>query len=105
MRRHDERMQPPQVLAIAAAVMLAVGCSTVERSRDIGNPAVSGNLAGAPGTNGTIAEVFWTPIQWLRIGAQYWAYNRFNGASGNYDGFGRNARDNNTLFVYVWGAY
>jgi hypothetical protein len=41
----------------------------------------------------------------VRVGAQYWAYNRFNGASSNYDGFGRNARDNNTLFVYVWGAY
>lgn len=70
----------------------------------LGSP-VSGNLAGAPRTDGVIAEIFWTPIQWLRIGAQYWAYNRFNGASSNYDGFGRSARDNNTLFVYVWGAY
>ena len=70
----------------------------------LGSP-VSGNVAGAPSTSGTIAEIFWTPVQWVRVGAQYWAYNRFNGASGNYDGFGRNARDNNTLFVYVWGAY
>ena len=46
MRRNDERMQPRQVLAIAA-VMLAAGCSTVERSRDIGNPAVSGATLAA----------------------------------------------------------
>ncbi|HET8874971.1 MAG TPA: cytochrome C [Casimicrobiaceae bacterium] len=70
----------------------------------LGSP-VSGNLAGSPGTSGVVAEIFWTPVQWVRVGAQYWAYTRFNGASSNYDGFGRNARDNNTLFVYVWGAY
>jgi len=36
---------------------------------------------------------------------QYTAYGRFNGASKNYDGFGRNASDNNTLFIYTWLAY
>jgi hypothetical protein len=45
------------------------------------------------------------PIQYLRVGAQYTAYIRFNGASTNYDGFGRNARDNNSLFLYTWLAY
>ena len=45
------------------------------------------------------------PIQYLRIGAQYTAYTRFNGASSNYDGFGRNARDNNTLFLFAWMAF
>jgi hypothetical protein len=83
---------------------LLYGGGVDDSGAPLGSP-VTGNLAGAPGTNGTIAEIFWTPVQWVRIGAQYWAYNRFNGASGNYDGFGRNARDNNTLFVYVWGAY
>ena len=50
-------------------------------------------------------ELFWTPLQYLRVGAQYTAYNRFHGAGSNYDGAGRNASDNNTLFLYVWGAY
>jgi hypothetical protein len=84
--------------------VLLYGGGVDDAGAPLGSP-VSGNLAGAPGTNGTIAEIFWTPVQWVRVGAQYWAYNRFNGASSNYDGFGRNARDNNTLFVYVWGAY
>ena len=70
----------------------------------LGSP-VTGNLAGNPRTDGFIAELFWLPVQWVRVGAQYWLYDHFNGASSNYDGFGRNARDNNTLFLYVWAAY
>ena len=44
-------------------------------------------------------------MQYVRVGVQYTMFNRFNGASNNYDGFGRNARDNDTLFVYVWTAF
>ncbi len=67
--------------------------------------AVDGNRTGSPATNGVTLEAFWTPFQYLRIGAQYTAYGRFNGASKNYDGFGRNASDNNTLIIYTWLAY
>ena len=67
--------------------------------------AVDGNRTGSPSTRGATLEAFWMPIQYLRIGAQYTAYSRFNGASSNYDGFGRNARDNNSLFLYAWVAY
>jgi hypothetical protein len=66
---------------------------------------VGGNLSGNPATRGMTFEAFWTPIQYVRIGAQYTAYNKFNGASQNYDGFGRNASDNNSLFLYLWAAY
>ena len=40
----------------------------------------------------------------LRIGLQYAGYTCFNGSSGNYDGFGRDASDNDTLFGFVWVA-
>jgi hypothetical protein len=63
------------------------------------------NLTGNPATRGWTLEAFWTPIQNLRLGAQYTAYSLFNGASNNYDGFGRNASDNNTLFLYAWMAF
>lgn len=56
-------------------------------------------------TRGWTYEAFWTPIQYVRIGAQYTSYARFDGAATNYDGLGRNARDNNTVFLYLWGAY
>jgi hypothetical protein len=66
---------------------------------------VTGNASGDPATRGLTAEAFWTPIQYLRIGAQYTGYSVFHGASSNYDGSGRNAHDNNTLFLYGWFAY
>ena len=66
---------------------------------------VVGNFSGNPGTRGMTYEAFWTPLQNVRVGLQYTAYNKFNGASSNYDGFGRNASDNNTLYGYVWFAY
>ena len=71
-----------------------------------GGPAdVTGNLSGSPDTTVWVPEVFWTPMQYIRIGAQYWHYTKFNGTSSNYDGFGRSASANDTFFVYVWGAY
>jgi len=66
---------------------------------------VGGNLSGNPATRGFTYEAFWLPIQNVRVGMQFTAYNKFNGATSNYDGFGRNAKDNNSLFLYVWGAY
>jgi len=29
----------------------------------------------------------------------------FNGSARDYDGFGRNSSDNNTVFLYVWMAF
>jgi hypothetical protein len=71
-----------------------------------GGPAdVTGNLKGSPDATFWIPEVFWTPMQNLRFGAQYWHYTKFNGTTSNYDNFGRKPGDNDTLFVYFWGAY
>jgi len=70
-----------------------------------GSESVTGNRTGNPATRGWTAEAFWTPVQYLRVGLQYTIFNRFNGASSNYDAFGRNAKDNNTVFVYFWGAF
>jgi hypothetical protein len=86
---------------------LSGGTNTANLSNNAGPSAgqPDGNISGSPATRGYTLEAFWTPIQYLRIGAQYTAYSKFNGASTNYDGFGRNASDNNTLFVYTWLAY
>jgi len=40
----------------------------------------------------------------LRAGLQYTLYSKFDGASTNYDGFGRSASDNNTLRLFIWTA-
>ena len=64
--------------------------------------AISGSLAGSPNTTGLIAEVDYNAWQNARISLQYTAYGKFNGRSSNYDGGGRNASDNNTLYVVTW---
>lgn len=91
---------------------VSLGYASVKGSVD--TQLYPGDLSGAspfgfgnntPNTRVWIPEVFWTPIQNLRIGAQYYKFTQYNGSSTNYDGNGRNASDNNTLFVYLWGAY
>lgn len=63
------------------------------------------DAASNPDTRGWVPELFWIPEQHLRAGVQYYAYDRFHGAAKNFDGAGRDAKDNNTLFVYLWGNY
>ncbi len=61
--------------------------------------AVSGNANGDPRSAGFIANVSYWPWQNLQLGAQYTAYTRFNGAANNYDGAGRDASANNTIYL------
>jgi hypothetical protein len=61
--------------------------------------AVSGNFNGDPRGTGYIANFTYWPWQNLLLGAQYTGYTRFNGASVNYDGAGRNASSNNTVYL------
>jgi hypothetical protein len=58
-----------------------------------------------PDSSGYILELDYLPVQYVRLMLQYTAYTKFNGASNNYDGFGRNASDNNTLFFNVWVSF
>jgi hypothetical protein len=52
---------------------------------------------GSPSTSGYIVELDWLPRRDMRLALQYTGCRTFNGASTNYDGFGRNARDNDTF--------
>jgi hypothetical protein len=61
--------------------------------------------AAVPNSRMWAPEVFWNPIQYVRVGIQYFMWDKYLGAKSNYDGNGRNASDNNTLFFYVWAAY
>ncbi len=45
------------------------------------------------------------PWQNVKLLAQYVAYKKFNGDTTNYDGSGRNASDNNTLYLLGWLAF
>jgi hypothetical protein len=61
-----------------------------------------GSANGSPDTAGWMAQATYLPWQNIQLGVQYTGYSKFNGASNNYDGLGRNASDNNTLYVYGW---
>lgn len=64
-----------------------------------------GTVNGAPDTSGYVLELNYLPIDNVRLMLQYTAYQKYNGLSGNYDGAGRNPRDNNTLFLNAWVSF
>jgi hypothetical protein len=67
------------------------------------NPG-DGSRNGLPNSDGFIIQGIYVPPKWeqAKIVVQYTIYNSFNGARTNYDGFGRNAADNNTLYILTW---
>jgi hypothetical protein len=60
---------------------------------------VSGSANGDPRSSGYIVNFSYWPWQNLQLAAQYTGYTRFNGAQFNYDGAGRNASSNNTMYL------
>ncbi len=78
--------------------------------------SLTGSASGSPNSQAIIAQIDWTPFgndtthpgyPWLnvRVGLQYTHYLQFNGGTTNYDGFGRNAGDNDTLLLFTWWAF
>jgi len=68
---------------------------------------VDGSRTGSPNSNGLIFELDYqrleiTKFLSLKCSLQYTLYNKFNGSHSNYDGFGRDASDNNTLYFLLW---
>lgn len=66
---------------------------------------VDGSRLGKPDSRGLIAEFDFNPWQNTRLQVQYVAYQKFNGATTDYDGSGRNASANNTLYLVAWLLY
>jgi len=62
-------------------------------------------INGTPNTSGWALELDYLPWQNVKLAAQLILYSKFNGASNNYDGTGRNASGNNTLYLFAWLAF
>ena len=60
---------------------------------------ISGSANGSPASTGYILNLSWWPQQNIDLAAQYTGYTRFNGAGTNYDGAGRNAGGNNSIYL------
>jgi hypothetical protein len=63
---------------------------------------VTGSANNSPNSNGYIVEINYLPWLNTKLQLQYVGYEKFNGLKSNYDGSGRNASDNNTLYGLVW---
>jgi hypothetical protein len=72
-----------------------------------------GSRTGSPDTWGGFVQLNFMPFaRWFdikmpalpmtQLAIQYTFYGKFNGARHNYDGFGRRASDNNTLYLLAW---
>ena len=64
--------------------------------------SVGGSASGSPNSSGVLGELDWNPWMNTRLSLQYTAYTKFNGGTSNYDGSGRSASDNNTLYLVAW---
>jgi len=69
------------------------------------SPGVTTSANGSPNTTGWIVEADYLPWLNVKLSVQYTRYTKFNGGGTSYDGYGRNASDNNTLYVAAWLAY
>jgi hypothetical protein len=68
-----------------------------------GNPIpVTGSASSSPANRGYVLEANYLPFLNVKLQLQYTIYSKFNGGSGNYDGAGRSASDNNTLYLLAW---
>ena len=63
---------------------------------------VVGSAAHSPDSRGYIGEVNYLPFLNIKLQLQYTRYTKFNGLGNNYDGAGRNASDNDTLYMLGW---
>lgn len=80
------------------------------------DPVLYDSRTGRPNSTGWVFQLDWLPFNksggpkfWphsnVKFSLQYILYNQFNGSSRNYDGSGRNAEDNNTIYLQAWWAF
>lgn len=64
--------------------------------------AVHGSINGSPNTRGWMMDLNYLPVHNVKLALRYTAYSKFNGAGINYDGNGRGAKDNNSVYLLGW---
>ncbi len=67
--------------------------------------SISGSNTGSPDSSGFVFEVDYLPLENVKASLQYVVYDKFNGGRSNYDGSGRDASDNNTIYLVLWLMY
>jgi hypothetical protein len=67
--------------------------------------AVVSSANNSPDSRGYIAEVDYLPWLNTKLQLQYVRYDKFNGLNNNYDGNGRSASNNDTLYLLGWVVF
>ena len=80
----------------------SLGLYGVNGSND---PLYFGTVSGSSNSTWGVAEVDYVPWLNVKLGLQYTLYTKFDGATSNYDGLGRDASDNNLLYAYLWVTF
>ena len=62
---------------------------------------LTGSRTFSPDSQGFIANITYWPVQNVRLAVQYTGNTKFNGSGSNYDGSGRNASDNNSVYLHL----
>ena len=81
------------------------GCgATIGYFNNTGSPDVVNFPNGdyKPNSSGFIFQLEYLPWYNTKFATQYVAYQKFDGGSVNYDGMGRNASNNNTIYLLAW---
>jgi hypothetical protein len=68
------------------------------------DPSVDG-ASGRPDSRGYILQATYLPWQNTQFTLEYVGYDKFNGSSNNYNGSGRDASDNNTIYLAAWFVF
>lgn len=87
----------------------------VMRSWGTSDATYYGTRTGKPNSTGFLLQADWAPFgkdgSWgaplanMKLGVQLSLFTEFDGAVKNYDGSGRNATDNNTLYMFAWFSF
>ena len=95
--------RPPTLKVQKHAVLLGNELRFQVQGSDLDrNTTLTYSANGLPDTKGWMAELGYMPWLNTRLSLQATQYTKFNGGGSDYDGFGRNASDNNSLYLLVW---
>jgi len=97
-----------QSFKVDANLFLKNGCGgTLGYFNNTGSVDVANfpNGNNKPNSSGFIFQIEYLPWYNTKFAAQYVAYQKFDGSSTNYDGLGRNAGNNNTIYLLAWLSF
>jgi hypothetical protein len=87
---------------LSLGYFLIRGSSDPLYAQQLATGPLNGSANGSPDSDGAIAEAAYYPWENVRLAVQYTAYTLFDGRAHDYNGTGRDAVDNNALYLLAW---